>query len=60
LIEVVLHTINDRGQLVTDTLDLVTNVLNLVTDTGHSSVDAKRDIRNSPHPASIVYSMRGL
>ncbi len=53
--------------LVTNTLDMVTDILNpdtdvqnLVTDTGHSIADAKRDIRNSPHSAGVIDSMRGL
>ena len=34
--------------------------LNLVTETGHSVVNTKRDIRDSPHSAGIINSMRGL
>jgi len=47
------HPFADAGHLVTDTS-------HLVTDTSHSSVDAERDIRNSPYSAGVVHSMRGL
>ena len=39
---------------------LVIDALNLVTDTGHSIVDAKRNICNSPHPPSVIDSMSGF
>ena len=39
---------------------VVIDTLNLVTDIGQSIVDAKRDIRNSPHSASVIDSMCGL
>jgi len=53
MIEDVLRTINGGRYFVVD-------ALNLVTDTGHSIVDAKRNIRNSPHSASVIGSMCGL
>ena len=46
--------------LVTDALNLVKDNLNPVTDNGHSIVDAKCDIRNSPHSASVIDSMHGF
>ena len=54
------YLIVDALNLVTDALNLVNDTLNLVTDTGHSIVDAKCDIRNSPHSSSVIDSMRGL
>jgi hypothetical protein len=55
-----LNLVTDTLNLVTDNLNLVTDNLNLVTDTGDSIVDPKRDIRNPPHSASVIDSMRGL
>jgi hypothetical protein len=59
-IEDVLRTIDSGRYFVVDALNSATDILNLVTDTGHSIIDTKRDMRNSPHSASVIDSMRSL
>ena len=54
------RTIDGRRYVIIGALNLVTDNLNLVTDNGHSIVDAKCDIRNSPHSSSVIDSMHGL
>jgi len=54
------YLVVDALNLVSDVLNLVADTLNLATDTGYSIVDVKREIRNSPHSASVIDSVRGL
>ena len=54
------YLVVDALNLVTDTLNLIADTLYLITDNSDSIVDAKRDISDTPHFASVIDSMRGL